>query len=71
MRQKRASLEAEFMRLCRSRGPVWIESVIRPLRLPNRHITIRDIPTAALGAAVTVFGSGHISLQSHAEPYSG
>jgi hypothetical protein len=56
MKMKRTTLEAEFMRLCRSLGPTWIESVIRPLRLPGHHITIRDIPTAALNAAITVFG---------------
>jgi hypothetical protein len=51
----RSRLEAEFLKLCRARGPGWIESVIRPLRLPGTHISVRDIPTCALAAAVRLF----------------
>ena len=54
--QNRARLEAEFMRICRVRGPQWIESVIRPLRLAGARITVQDIPTHALAAAVCLFG---------------
>jgi hypothetical protein len=57
MKPDRTALEAEFMHLCRSLGPAWIESVIRPLRLPDNHITVRNIPTDALRAAVGIFGS--------------
>jgi hypothetical protein len=52
----RGALERKFMNLCRARGPDWIESVLRPLRLPGGCITVRDIPVAALRAAVRVFG---------------
>jgi hypothetical protein len=52
----RTALERAFMVLCRERGPDWIESVLRPLRLPGRRITVRDIPFAALVAAIEVFG---------------
>jgi hypothetical protein len=52
-----AALERAFMKLCRERGPDWIESVLRPLRLPGHRITVRDIPVAALVAAVEVFGN--------------
>ena len=52
----RAKLEAEFLRICRLRGPGWIESIIRPLGLPGDLITVRDLPHAALAAAVGVFG---------------
>jgi hypothetical protein len=55
MRQ-RAALERIFLRLCRKRGPGWIESVIRPLRLPGGAITVGDIPMDALEAIVRVFG---------------
>lgn len=51
----RGVLERKFLRLCRTRGPKWIESILRPLHLPGRSITISDIPTAALRAAVQVF----------------
>ncbi|HYZ24568.1 MAG TPA: hypothetical protein VE690_20650 [Rhodopila sp.] len=51
----RSRLEAEFLTLCRARGPRWIESVIRPLRLRGDRITVRDIPTYALAAAVQLF----------------
>lgn len=53
----RAVLEAEFMRICRMRGPLWIESVIRPLRLPGAVITVHDIPLPALAALVDLFDS--------------
>jgi hypothetical protein len=56
MRQNRAALEAGFMKLCHRHGPDWIESVIRPLRLPGTFISVKDIPIAALSAAVQVFG---------------
>jgi hypothetical protein len=56
MRQSRASLEAAFMLLCRKHGPDWIESIIRPLRLPGKFVSVKDIPIAALSAAVDVFG---------------
>ncbi len=56
MRQNRAALEARFMNLCRKHGPDWIESVIRPLRLPGTIISVQDIPVAALSAAVHAFG---------------
>jgi hypothetical protein len=56
MRRDRAALEAEFMRLCRTRGPAWIESVIRPLKLPGHAVTVRDIPDQALRGVVQVFG---------------
>ena len=56
MRQRRASLEAAFMRLCHKHGPDWIESIIRPLRLPGTFVSVKDIPIAALSAAVGVFG---------------
>jgi hypothetical protein len=55
-RQDRADLEADFLRLCRLRGPRWIESIVRPLGLPGKRITVRDVPSAALSAAVGVFG---------------
>jgi hypothetical protein len=51
----RAALERKFLALCRVRGPHWIESVLRPLRLPGPSITVRDIPITALRAAVQVF----------------
>jgi hypothetical protein len=51
----RSRLETEFLKLCRARGPHWIESVIRPLRLHGDHVTVRDIPTRALIAAVRMF----------------
>jgi hypothetical protein len=51
----RSRLEVEFLKLCCVRGPRWIESVIRPLRLRGEHITVRDIPTYALAAAVRLF----------------
>jgi hypothetical protein len=53
----RAALERAFMKLCRERGPDWIESVLRPLCLPGRRVSVHDIPVAALVAAVEVFGS--------------
>jgi hypothetical protein len=56
MRQNRASLEAAFMRLCQKHGPNWIESIIRPLRLPGAFISVKDIPITALSAVVGVFG---------------
>ena len=51
----RAALEAEFMHLCRMRGPQWIESVIRPLVLPGAVIVVEDIPLPALFAIVRMF----------------
>jgi hypothetical protein len=51
----RAALERKFLALCRVHGPRWIESVLRPLRLPGPSITVRDIPIKALRAAVQVF----------------
>jgi hypothetical protein len=56
MSKRRAVLEAEFMRMCRVRGPEWIESVIRPLRLPGAVIQPKDIPLAALSVIVGMFG---------------
>jgi hypothetical protein len=53
--RRRAALERKFLALCRTRGPRWIESVLRPLRLPGGRITVRDIPINALQAAVQVF----------------
>lgn len=55
MRNDRAALESVFLMLCRTRGPRWIESVIRPLRLPGKHITVNDIPMHALAAIVRNF----------------
>jgi hypothetical protein len=55
MSYRRAALEAEFLRMCRSRGPEWIESVIRPLRLPGAAITVRDIPISGLSVIVRMF----------------
>jgi hypothetical protein len=52
----RAALERAFLKLCRTRGPDWIESVLRPLRLPGACVSVRDIPIGALQAAVQVFG---------------
>jgi hypothetical protein len=54
--KQRTALERKFLALCRARGPRWIESVLRPLRLPGATISVRDIPTRALRAAVQVFG---------------
>jgi hypothetical protein len=54
--QDRAQLEADFLRLCRLHGLQWIESIIRPLGLPGKLITVRDIPCAALLAVAGVFG---------------
>lgn len=59
MSHDRTVLEAEFYRLCRLRGPRWIESVIRPLDLPRRNVTVRDIPDVALRGIVRVFGNVH------------
>jgi hypothetical protein len=56
MNNSRASLEAEFMYMCRVRGPEWIESVIRPLLIPGAVITVADIPRPALAAIVRLFG---------------
>jgi hypothetical protein len=53
--KRRATLERKFLALCQARGPRWIESVLRPLRLPGGSITVRDIPIKALRAAVQVF----------------
>jgi hypothetical protein len=55
-RETRTELEAEFMRICRARGPRWIESVVRPLRLPNDDITVQDLPLHALRSIVRMFG---------------
>jgi hypothetical protein len=52
----RTALELKFLKLCRTRGPEWIESVLRPLRLPGDLVSVRDIPIDALQAAVRVFG---------------
>jgi hypothetical protein len=57
MIRNRASLETEFLRLCRERGEAWIESVIRPLQLDGQVITPRDIPLPALAAIVRMFGN--------------
>jgi hypothetical protein len=51
----RIPLERRFLELCRRHGPQWIESVLRPLRLPGTAITVHDIPMPALRAAVRVF----------------
>jgi hypothetical protein len=56
LRQGRAALEAEFLDLCRTRGPEWIESVIRPLLLSGDTVTVQDIPMVALAAIVRTFG---------------
>ncbi len=56
MNLHRTTLEAEFMRMCQARGPDWIASVIRPLRLQNDRITVRDIPFNALRTIVRLFG---------------
>jgi hypothetical protein len=53
--RRRAVLERKFLILCRTRGPRWIESVLRPLQLPGVSITVRDIPINALQAALQVF----------------
>jgi hypothetical protein len=58
MIDRRASLEGEFMQMCRLRGPEWIESVIRPLAIPGAVITVKDIPLPALSNIVLVFGPG-------------
>ena len=52
----RATLEAEFLHICRMRGPEWVESVIRPLRLQGVLITAGDIPLRALRSIVRCFG---------------
>ncbi len=59
MKQTRLQLEAEFMRMCRARGPDWVASVIRPLRLKNDRITVHDIPANALDKIVHLFGGVH------------
>ena len=64
MTARRALLEAEFMRLCVVHGPAWIESVVRPLRLPGVRIAVRDIPESALRSIVGVFGRPARSLSS-------
>ncbi len=56
MIRNRAALEAEFLKICQGRGQAWIESVIRPLRLPGGSVTAADIPLAALASIVRVFG---------------
>jgi hypothetical protein len=56
MNKARATLEAEFLEICRERGADWVESVIRPLQLPGQRVSVQDIPTAALSAAVGSFG---------------
>jgi hypothetical protein len=53
----RTQLELEFMLMCRERGPDWIASVIRPLRLKNDFVTVKDIPANALRKIVHLFGS--------------
>ncbi len=57
MNRHRAELEATFLRICRDRGPAWIESIIRPLRLSGAQVSVRDIPLVALEAIVGVFSS--------------
>jgi hypothetical protein len=52
----RAAMERKFMKICRTRGASWVESILRPLRLPGQSITVRDIPTPALRAVIQVFG---------------
>ena len=52
----RAKLETEFMQLCRDRGPDWIASVIRPLRLQSGSVTVQNIPAEPLGMIVRLFG---------------
>nr|WP_294507351.1 hypothetical protein [uncultured Rhodopila sp.] len=54
--RRRAALERKFLNLCRTKGPGWIESVLRPLRLPGTRVSVRDVPMTALEAAVRVFG---------------
>ena len=56
MSRERASMEAVFLRLCRERGPEWVESVVRPLRLAGDAISAKDIPLNALATIVRVFG---------------
>ena len=56
MNYKRAQLELEFMQTCRARGPEWIESVIRPLRLPGGVVKAQDIPLTQLEIIVRLFG---------------
>ena len=56
MQPTRLQLEVEFLRICRTRGPRWIESVIRPLRLQNKHAAVQDIPSNALRRIVDMFG---------------
>jgi hypothetical protein len=63
MKYNRSALEAEFMALCRSRGPLWIESVVRPLRLPGDNITVEDIPIGALRAVAGIFRCCPISAR--------
>jgi hypothetical protein len=53
---KDKKLRNDFIRICQTRGPQWVESVIRPLRLKNNMITVDDIPEHALRAIVGVFG---------------
>lgn len=55
MNRHRAELEATFLRICRDRGPAWIESIIRPLHLSGANVRVRDIPLGALEAIVGVF----------------
>jgi hypothetical protein len=56
MIRNRAALEAEFLKICHGRGEAWIESVMRPLRLPGDAAVPADIPLAALTSIVRIFG---------------
>jgi hypothetical protein len=56
MRDDQNKLHNDFMRLCQARGPQWVESVIRPLRIKSDMITVQDVPEHALRAIVRVFG---------------
>ena len=56
MIRNRAALEAEFLKICQGRGQAWIESVIRPLRLPDGAAVPADISLPALASIVRIFG---------------
>jgi hypothetical protein len=56
MRDTEYDLRDDFMRMCRVRGPQWVASVIRPLRINNDQITVQDVPVSALRTIIRVFG---------------
>jgi hypothetical protein len=56
MKDSLSDLQRDFMRMCRARGPQWVESVMRPLRLQNEGVNVHTIPPTALRAIVSVFG---------------